>query len=453
MPPDRSAAVLAARPLHVLVAGASGTLGRRLCVALRARGYRVSGLARRVTPELIQAGIEPVEADVRDWSAAQWQPVLHDVDVVINAIGIFQEADGQRFDALHERLPRALFSAAAKRGVRLAVQISALGADEHAETAYHLSKRHTDDWLLSQPLAAVVVQPSLVFAPDGPSARLFLRLAALPIWALPAGGQQPLQPIHVDDAAQAICALVDDPQRWQGRRVALVGPRPETLQSYLQALRQAMGLRSAWRLSVPASLAGWGAAMAGRLPGALLNRDSWSMLQRGNAADARDTTQLLGHPPRPPQQFLDPAMAPALRWEAQWTWLSWSLRLALAFIWIFTAIVSAFVFPVSESVALLAAVGTPDWLHLPALFGAALFDLVLGLSTLFAPRRWRLPVWWTQVALMLFYTVVLTWHLPQFWWHPYGPLSKNAAILAVLTVLIAADGVKPPLTQAQKPAR
>ena len=59
-----------------------------------------------------------------------------------------------------------------------------------------------------------------------------------------------------------------------------------------------------------------------------------------------------------------------------------------------------------------------------------------------APRRWRLAVWWSQVALMLFYTAVLTVFLPEFWWHPYGPLSKNLPILAVLALLIVDDSAR-----------
>lgn len=433
------------RARHILVAGASGTLGRRVCAALLRRGHRVSGLARHLPASLVEPGVAPLIADAAGWSRPQWRAALAGVDAVVNAIGIFEQSADQRFEALHGHLPRALFGACEDLGVALAVQVSALGADDLADTPYHRSKRDADHWLLEQRLPAVVVQPSLIFAPDGPSARLFLGLASLPVLPLPAGGRQPLQPIHVDDAAEAIAALLDDPPRWRGRRVALVGPAPLSLSGYLQALRVAMGLRPAWTLQVPARLAAAGAVLAGRLPGSLLGPDSWRMLQRGNVADASDTAALLGAPPRPPERFIDPAIAPALRWRAQWRWLSWIARLSLAFIWIFTAFVSGFVYPRADSFALLAGVGVPAAMQPVALHAAVLMDLALGLATLFAPARWRLMVWWSQAALMLFYTAVLTLFLPQFWWHPYGPLSKNLAILALLALLIADDAARRPL--------
>lgn len=431
-------------PLRVLVAGASGTIGRRLCLALTARGHRVVAVARHLPQSLLDAGVTPVRGDVTRWSQPRWREALDGVDVAVNAVGIFRETGRQRFDLLHEALPRQLFTACGECGVRLGIQLSALGADDQAETAYHRSKRAADRWLLSQPLPAIVVQPSLVFAPDGPSARLFLTLASLPVLVAPDGGRQPLQPIHVDDAVAAMVALIEDPAPWVGRRVALVGAEPVPLRGYLYGLRAAMGLGHARTLPVAAPLTAIGAALADKWPGSLLTRDSWSMLRRGNVADAADTIALLGAAPRPPQHFLDRASADAMRWRAQWVWLSWGLRLAIAFVWLFTAVVSAFVYPVADSLALLAGVGVPAPLREPALYGAALLDLLLGLATLFAPARWRLPVWWAQVALMLFYTLVITAFLPAFWWHPYGPLSKNLPMLAALALLIAADSGRRP---------
>ena len=44
-------------------------------------------------------------------------------------------------------------------------------------------------------------------------------------------------------------------------------------------------------------------------------------------------------------------------------------------------------------------------------------------------------MWWAQIALILAYTAIITWHLPEFWAHPYGPVLKNVPILAALLLL------------------
>ena len=37
--------------------------------------------------------------------------------------------------------------------------------------------------------------------------------------------------------------------------------------------------------------------------------------------------------------------------------------------------------------------------------------------------------------MILAYTVLITWRLPEFWWHPYGPVLKNLPLLALLLLL------------------
>jgi cell division protein FtsW (lipid II flippase) len=67
------------------------------------------------------------------------------------------------------------------------------------------------------------------------------------------------------------------------------------------------------------------------------------------------------------------------------------------------------------------------------LYGAAGFDLALGLGTLLlARRRW---LWLLQIVLILFYSVVIAWKLPEFLLHPYGPLTKNLPMLAAIWLL------------------
>jgi uncharacterized protein YbjT (DUF2867 family) len=77
-----------------------------------------------------------------DW----WVRQLLRVDLVINAVGIFREEGHQRFDTLRRLGPSALFEGAARLACG-AVQISALGSDAQAQSAYHRSKYAADEAL------------------------------------------------------------------------------------------------------------------------------------------------------------------------------------------------------------------------------------------------------------------------------------------------------------------
>lgn len=426
--------------MRILITGASGFIGHALAAALLRAGHVVRAAGR--SPRGLPAGAIFVPADfTRDHEPAAWLPRLAGVDAVVNAVGILRETGAQSFDALHVRAPRALFSASAEAGVRRVLQISALGADEAAATGYHRSKRAADEFLLSQPLSSAVVQPSLVYGPGGASARLFDALASLPLLPVPGDGGQRVQPIHIDDVVAALIALLTH-EAWRSGRIALVGPAPLTLRNYLADLRGSLGLPPPRWLPVPMPLVRLGARAGAIMPGALLDPDALSMLERGNVADAGDTTAVLGHLPRAVREFVPTAFAPAALRDARWTWLRPMLQLSLAAVWLVTAWVSLFSFPQQESHALLARTGVPAALQPLMLWGASLADLALGLLTLAAgwlSWRARRTLWWAQIALIGFYSFVITLRLPEFWAHPYGPMLKNLPIFALLVLLLAME--------------
>jgi hypothetical protein len=159
------------------------------------------------------------------------------------------------------------------------------------------------------------------------------------------------------------------------------------------------------------------------------------MLDRGNTADPAPTLRLLGRPARAIVSFVLDARAERAR--AKLDWLLPVLRISIAVVWIFTAIVSAFVYPVADSYELLARTGIPTGLRPMMLYGAAVFDLLLGLGiVLLKRRRW---LWLAQLGLIGFYTVVIAWKLPEFLVHPYGPLTKNLPMLAAIWLLYALE--------------
>jgi uncharacterized protein YbjT (DUF2867 family) len=401
--------------LDILIIGAGGFIGRHVAKALEESGARVVPAQR--------PGVDLA----RDHDAQAWMPHLQGIDVAINAAGIFREERGRSFEAIHVRGPIALFEACARRGVKV-IQVSALGADEGAASAFHRTKKRADNALLALDVPSVVLQPSLVYGEDGASARLFATLASLPLVPLPGRGEQRVQPIHVDDLAGAVVAVVRG-NRFSRSRVALVGPEAIALRDFIAVLRAGMGLGRPRFVAVPDA---WMDAAAALGLG-LLDREALAMLRRGNTADAKPVTALLGRAPRAYASFV--ASSGAARVDARLRWLAPILRLALAAMWIIAGVVSAFFYPVEDSLALLARTGLTGGAALAALYGAAALDVALGVATLAMKRRRAL--WAFQFLLVLAYTAIITVALPEQWLHPYGPVAKNLPILAAIALLYA----------------
>jgi uncharacterized protein YbjT (DUF2867 family) len=413
--------------MHILVTGASGFIGRRLVDSLRAAGHAVIQASRHGAHSL-----GTVDADfTRDLDPEAWLPKLTGVDAVINAVGILREQGAQTFERVHVRAPQALFTACAIAGVRRVVQISALGADE-GTSGYFRSKRLADDYLTQMQLEWTIVQPSLVFGVGGASARLFTMLASLPVVPLPGGGQQRVQPIHVDDLIVAITAVVQR-HDFARRRVALVGPEALTLREFLARLRRVLGIPRPRFLPIPLPFMRIAATVAQLSRRSLLDRESLAMLEAGNTADPHATCELLSRAPRPVEQFLVTDVRGLIRQQARLEWLLPPLRWSIAFVWIWTGLVSFGLYPRAESLALLARTGITGVLADVTLNCAAALDLALGAATLLMDRR-RL-LWLAQFVLILGYSVIITIRLPEFWLHPYGPILKNLPLLAAIAAL------------------
>lgn len=385
--------------MKILVCGASGFLGKAISDRLAAGGHEV----------------------VRGTRGDFWQPRPVGFDAVVNAVGVIDSRD---FDAIHYQGPKKLFEAAVKAGARRIIQVSALGA-ERGDTPFFASKRAADEALAQLPIEWIVLRPSLVYGPDGASARLFRWLASLPLTPVPSLPGAMFQPIYVDDVAEAVDRALHVPA---GQIVDLVGTERAAFAGMLARYRHALGLGPLRAITVPAWLMDLLARLGNALPGSPLNRDSWKMLKAGSCSNAAATTRLLGRAPRPIDDFItadDAAQARSADRQRM-------LRAALAIVWLATAWISAFVYPEHDSLALLAPLGLKGAAAQTALYGAAALDFLFGALTLLRPSR---ALWKAQAAIIAGYSAVIAATLPEFLIHPFGPLLKNIPILAILYVL------------------
>ena len=113
------------------------------------------------------------------------------------------------------------------------------------------------------------------------------------------------------------------------------------------------------------------------------------------------------------------------------------MRVTLAFIWVMTGILSLGIYPQQNSLDLLSRVGLHSVPAVAVLYLAAALDIALGLLTLLARKK---ILWALQGLLICLYTLIISFWLPEFWLHPFGPVLKNLAVLMLLRLLYRYDG-------------
>jgi len=269
--------------MNILLTGANGFIGRNIASALASAGHQIKPVSRHNDIDFAFMT-----------SPAHWLPHLKNIDAVINCVGIIGEQGSQRFEPLHTLAPSALFDACAKVGIHRVLQISALGADDTAFSAYHLSKRAADDALRSLELDWFVLRPSLIYGKGGKSAELFMRLATLPLLPVIGDGLQKLQPVHISDVVATVMHCLTS--RETRKTLDILGTETVTFTEWLQWMRRAQGLPPAPVLRVPFPLA-LALARVARHFNPMLQPENLRMLQTGYWADVQPLAHFLGRMP------------------------------------------------------------------------------------------------------------------------------------------------------------
>ena len=110
---------------------------------------------------------------------------------------------------------------------------------------------------------------------------------------------------------------------------------------------------------------------------------------------------------------------------------------SIAFLWLWRGIQPA-LFALPQSLDLLAQTGVQAAYRLPLFAFSCALDVFFGLgcATRLRHRAW---FWAAQAAVVLAYSAIVAFGLPQMWAHPFAPLVKNVPIAAVMFYLFDAN--------------
>ncbi|WP_353342971.1 DoxX-like family protein [Litorivita sp. NS0012-18] len=163
-----------------------------------------------------------------------------------------------------------------------------------------------------------------------------------------------------------------------------------------------------------------------------ISRTAVEQLAHGAEADSRQLYDTLPRPPRGFSSFAKdrPAGSQDL-WHARLYLMRPVLRLALAMMWLVSALIGLFM----PSGAFLPLVETslPDGVLIMMARLGGLADLAIGAAVLRGWRPRRMAA--VQAAMIAVYTAAFTFLSPALWLLPMGGLLKNIPLLAMIAVL------------------
>jgi len=286
----------------VTLIGGNGFLGRHVAEKLLERGARLRIAARhpekayRLKPLANLGQLQFVRCNVAN--KASIAACVTGSDAVAYLVGTF-EGDQE---ALQARGAGFAAEAAKATGADSFVYVSAIGADANdEESEYSRTKGLGEELVLKAFPKATILRPSLVFGEDDNFINMFAGLVstfpALPVFAPDAK----LQPLWVDDAAEALANALADPGKHGGKTYELAGPDVITMEALYQSIAAGQQ-RKRGLIRMPDAFG----ALFAALPLTPMNADQWVMLRRGNVAGGKlPGFNKLGIAPKPLSLFLE----------------------------------------------------------------------------------------------------------------------------------------------------
>ena len=222
----------------LFVTGAGGFVGRRFIdLAAGRTDLRVTALVRNTLPDPAPAAVDFVRADLLDPAGL---PALDGIDTVVHLAALTGKAPAAAFRRVNVEATTRLLEACRRAGVRRFLFVSSIAA-KFTDTHYPYadSKRDAEAAVRASGLRTVIVQPTIILGPGSPIGERFRTLATAPVVPVFGHGRALIQPIHVDDLARVLLALIER-DRFDGETLEVGGPDIIPIEEFLRRVHRSV---------------------------------------------------------------------------------------------------------------------------------------------------------------------------------------------------------------------
>jgi uncharacterized protein YbjT (DUF2867 family) len=224
------------QPMRILVAGATGNLGKALIPVLGERGTEVVALVRPGSQSRLLSFenhiTETVTAEITEPDIAA--SAFNGVHTVISSVGITRQRDGLTYDQVDYGGNLNLLQAAERAAVQRFIYVSVVGADRDVDVPVIQAKRRFEEALIESTLKWQIVRPSGFFTDMTDVWKMALRGTV----HLIGDGQNKISPIDPVDLAEAIADLLEAEP---GQILSIGGPADFTWNEIAELASQVAG--------------------------------------------------------------------------------------------------------------------------------------------------------------------------------------------------------------------
>ncbi|MCA0045045.1 SDR family oxidoreductase [Celeribacter litoreus] len=193
--------------MTVLIAGATGYLGRYLCAEYSRRGRHVTALVRDTTRA---EGLADLLIEAEATKPETLKGIMDGVDLVVSSLGITRQTDGLGYDDVDYQANLNLLREAEAAGVKRFAYVHVLNADAMTGVPLVDAKSAFVEALQGSEMPATVIAPTGYFSD---MEEILTMAKSGRVWLFGDGSKR-LNPIHGADLAKAIADTTDAGRGW-----------------------------------------------------------------------------------------------------------------------------------------------------------------------------------------------------------------------------------------------
>jgi uncharacterized protein YbjT (DUF2867 family) len=292
--------------MNVLVVGATGQLGFRICTGLIRNGHQVRGLTRAGSPrtaELQQAGVAVFPGDLKD--AASLDAATRGIQVIVStATAVVSGGTGNTLAAVDRDGHQALLAAAVKNGVQKFVFVS-VSPNLPEVSPLIACKRETERAVRASGLKWTILQPGYFMEIwFGPELGWNLREGKGQFFG---PGQARSSGVSIEDVAACSIAAVTEPKS-DNQDIPLGGPEALSLVEVVKIFEAVSGRKFSIR-KIPLFVPRIGAVVLRPFNPKLASLMAFGAISdRDDVIDAAKAQAIFGLPRTTMQQFAERAL-------------------------------------------------------------------------------------------------------------------------------------------------
>jgi len=278
----------------LFITGAGGFLGKHLLEKLDTKKYKtIYCLSRKredvQVPSPFPDNIEIIRGDLLEPSTYEF--ILDKTDTIIHMAAVTGKVDPKDYFKVNAYAVMLLLDRCKKAGVKNFLFISSIAVSFKNKYRYFYaqSKEQAEQYVKTSGLHFTILRPTMIMGKGSPVFTGLAQLASLPLIPIFGNGKIQIQPLHVADAANAICSIVEE-QRFRGEVLELGGAESITIKEFMKGIARRQGKRKPKVLHLPLRLIAFFLSILERLVYRLLPITVGQLASFRNDSTAKENT-------------------------------------------------------------------------------------------------------------------------------------------------------------------